>query len=496
MARHRRNAPVKAPPSAEKTSTEDHPVYQFAKAWDAPSGNMNVMRLILALGWGVSMAAHGGSAFWVWNRNTPLSTSEKSDLQAAGVTTLYWHFAEIENRDGEWKWKKLPESPPEKSTSSLRVVPVIRLEASAKEPFETVSRAVLKQRVEAAMQSTGADEWQLDYDAPDRLIDGYADFLAELRPGAPKLSATALAGWVRLPSFAKLCGSVAELCPMFYDLDPDTATALRPLLDPNETMARTADWEKNCSIPWKAGLPWFSRLTIYGTDGKSHGHLRQWSWDDVVFRHELALTSPMKDGIAAFRAEKSFGLGRTLVREGEMLVARGPDSAALSRVENAVAHDVIYFRLPDAAASSGGSLRGFSQRGRTGDPVLTLTRRGDHLVLTNVGIRDLPARATGDGPLDRGYAVEVDAAGPLFREAVAGEFHRVAGHAEPDSEMPGRVGVAVATRLTFWFSALPAGESLSSGLFQLAPAAAASPLKYRILNLEKNPSWKPLDVSR
>ncbi len=457
---------------------------------------MNVALWILAFGMWLSMAAQGGSAFWVWNRSTPLSVSEKSELQAGGVTTLYWHFAEIENRDGEWKWKKLPEPPPEKSTASLRVVPVIRMEASAKEPFEMSARAILKQRIVAAMQSLGADEWQLDYDAPDRLIGEYAGFLAELRPSAPKLSATALAGWVRLPSFAGLCGSVAELCPMFYDLDPDTAASLRPLLDPDETVAMITDWEKNCSIPWKAGLPWFARLTIYGADGKSRGHLRQWSWDDVVFRRELKLISPTKNGITVFRAEKSFALGQATVREGETLVARWPDVTALTRAEERAGREIIYFRLPDAAASSGRSLREFARRGKAADPALTLKREGGTLVLTNDGPCDLKARAVGDGPRDRGYAVEVDAAGAVFREAEGGEFFRVAGHKEPDSENPKQVKVPSATRLTFWFSALPAGASLKSGVFLLAPAANSASLKYRILDVVEDPSWKDLEAGR
>lgn len=480
----------------EKISTKDDPVYQFAKAWDAPPGNMNVMRLIVALGLWVSMAAHGGTAFWVWNRSTPLSASEKSELQAGGVTTLYWHFAEIENRDGEWKWKKLPEPLPEKSTASLRIVPVIRLESSTNLPFEATARAQLKQRLVAAFQPLGADEWQLDYDAPDRLIGDYADFLADLRPVAPKLSATALAGWVRLPSFARLCGSVVELCPMFYDLDPDTLTSLRPLLDAGETVAMIADWEKNCSIPWKAGLPWFTRLTIYGADGKSRGHLRQWSWDDVVFRRELKLVSPTKNGITVFRAEKSFALGQAAVREGETLVARWPDIAASARAEERTAREVIYFRLPDARASSGKSLREFARRGKAADPALTLTRVGDQLVLTNDGACDLPARAVGDGPQDRGYAVEVDAAGAIFRDAEGGEFFRVAGHREPDSENPKRVEVPSATRLTFWFSALPAGAALKSGVFLLAPAANSAPMKYRILNVVEDPPWKDFEPAR
>lgn len=110
---------------------------------------------------------------------------------------------------------------------------------------------------------------------------------------------------------------------------------------------------------------------------------------------------------------------------------------------------------------------------------------------------DLPPRAVGDGPRDRGYALEVDAAGPVFREAEAGEFFRVAAHRKPDEAVPERADIPAATRLTFWFSALPAGESLESGIFQLAPKIAEDGLRYRVLSgVDGSPPWKPLAPSR
>ena len=461
-------------------------------------------RIILLLGWLLVQAADGGTGCWVWNRSTPLTDAELRAVPAAGISTLYWHLAEIENRSGKWTWKSRLARLPQPTTAALRVVPVIRLETSANAPFAAAARAALRQHIVAALQPLEADEWQLDYDAPDRLVGDYAVFLSELRDAAPKLSSTALAGWVRLPEFGRLCASVAELYPMFYDLEPDTAAALRPLLEPDTTVVLLDAWRSHCQIPWKAGLPWFARLTLYGSDGKSRGHLRNWAWDEVVFRRELHLITAPVHGITEFRAEKTFAIGHTTLQAGETLVARRPDPTDLARIEKAAARDLVFFRLPDATAAGGGSLSGFAHRATTGATRLTLTHSDGHLALTNEGDLDLQPRGIGDGPSDRGYALEVDATGPVFREAGAGEFFRVVGHLFPDETTGSKpvvpdgqvacpsVPLATATRLTFWFSALPAGSSLESGIFQLAPAAAALPLRYRILNSEAHPPWQPL----
>ena len=52
--------------------------------------------------------ARAGVAFWVWNRSEALSPGERNDLTAAKIDTLYWHCAEIENKDGQWEWKRPP----------------------------------------------------------------------------------------------------------------------------------------------------------------------------------------------------------------------------------------------------------------------------------------------------------------------------------------------------------------------------------------------------
>ena len=84
----------------------------------------------------------------------------------------------------------------------------------------------------------------------------------------------------------------------------------------------------------------------------------------------------------------------------------------------------------------------------------------------------------------RGYALELDAPAPIFREALEGDFWRVASHIDPDTA-PKPVPIPLATRLTFWFSHLRAGDSLDTGLIQLAPGANFEEIRYRIVGVSE-----------
>ena len=439
--------------------------------------------------------ARAGVAFWVWNRSEPLTPPERQDLTTAKVETLYWHCAEIENKDGQWEWKRPPKWP-QKSEPGLRVVPVIRLEATVGQPFSEESNQTLAAKLAVAFRATRSDEWQLDYDAPDRLVGAYAAFLATFRPQAPKLTSTALAGWVRLSAFPALQASVAELFPMFYDLEPDSSSVLRPLVEAESTRARLAEWTKSCRIPWRAGLPWFARLTVYGADAKSRGHFRQWGWDDIVFRPEFSVVGPVREGLTVLRSGKPTVIEGRRVDKDESVVVKSIDLAALQAVEKDLGHEVVFFRLPDGAASSGWSLRQFAVRAQPPvPPVLALRLIDDHLVLANTGPSDLPPRLIGNNAADRGYALELEAQTPVFREAQAGAFASLDGLARPDTEQARRVPVAGATRLVLRFAALPAGREIRSGFLQFAPGVASSSLRWRVTPTPSPPSWNPFALS-
>jgi hypothetical protein len=109
---------------------------------------------------------------------------------------------------------------------------------------------------------------------------------------------------------------------------------------------------------------------------------------------------------------------------------------------------------------------------------------------------DLPPRLSGEkSDRDRGYALEIDAPAPFFREALAGDFWRVAAHANPEAKKPIPTIVPLATRLTFWFSQLRAGATLRTGLLQLAPTGTLHGVRYRIIHCAGTAEWKPISLS-
>jgi hypothetical protein len=318
----------------------------------------------------------------------------------------------------------------------------------------------------------------------------------------PHLSITALTHWPRLREFPALVRSVEEIAPMFYDMQGDPtgvsmAAPPPPLLDPDQVGAALRTWSA-CPIPWRAGLPSFARLTVFDRTGLSRGQIPNWMWDDFCFHKNLRTLGPTRLGVTLFRADNDIHVARTPVARDEMVASRFVDRAVLAQVlqqaHDAGAVGAIFFRLADGTDPSGWSAEDLGQLASATLPRLLLRPSSDErLELVNDSAFDLPARLAGDkGDRDRGYALEMDASAPLFREALAGDFWRVTSHINPDAEKPVPVVVPLATRVTYWFSHLPAGSRLQTGLLQLAPGATLTQIRYRILNCEGATAWKPV----
>jgi hypothetical protein len=194
------------------------------------------------------------------------------------------------------------------------------------------------------------------------------------------------------------------------------------------------------------------------------------------------------------RVQKDGVVADTPVKRGETLVARQPSrsalAAALDAAEKAHARGVVYFRLYDGTDPSGWSCKQMGGIASQDAPHLVLRERTPgHLALVNDSAADLEPRLSGSGGMDRGYALELDAGAPVFREADAGDFWKVTGYADPDAK-PVLVVIPLATRLTFWFSHLRAGESLDCGLIQLAPNVTLKQIRYRI---PPETTWHPIE---
>jgi hypothetical protein len=288
---------------------------------------------------------------------------------------------------------------------------------------------------------------------------------------------------------------------MFYDLqaDPTGVSAeapAPPLLDPAQIEAALRPWSA-CPIPWRAGLPTFARLTVFDRTGISRGQIPNWSWDDFCFHKSLRTLAPTRLGVTLFRVDADTRVASTPVAKDEMIASRFTDRAALAQtvalVHAAGAAGIVFFRLSDGSDPSGWSLSDLAKLASPEQPRLLLRRTsGDFLELVNDSPVDLAPRLFGEkGDRDRGYALEIDAPAPLFREALAGDFWRVASHARPYTKEPVAVAVPLATRLTFWFSQLRAGAALRTGLLQLAPDASLENVRYRVLHCAAA-EWKPI----
>jgi hypothetical protein len=198
------------------------------------------------------------------------------------------------------------------------------------------------------------------------------------------------------------------------------------------------------------------------------------------------------------RATEDTSVAGSRVGAGESLAARWADRATLAHAvsESAAqkASGVVYFRLPDGSASGGWSLLQHRHLDQVASPQLVLERTSDSkMCLTNRSEFDLPPRLVGNnGDRDRGYALEIEADAPVWREAVAGDFWRVAAHADAEKN-PSAVPIELSTRLTFWFSGLQAGQQLTSGLVQTSAGAARTGIRYRILNVPDAKTWRDLE---
>jgi hypothetical protein len=436
-------------------------------------------------------------AFWVWQRSETLSESERAELSEQGVRTIYWQTGELENVGETWRWKvrfPLPES-----NDDLRFVPVVRLDSRERTPFSKTSVESLLGALAAVAK--GADELQLDYDAPDRLVEEYAAALKKIHALVPRLSITALPGWSRSQVLRALEQSVDELLPMLYDFEPDPVVegaAPLPLLDPEKLERSLADWNR-CQIAWRAGLPAFARVTLFDPSGKSRGHVREWNWDDLCFNKSLATFRPTVLGVTVFKARTPTRVTNTPVKTDQLLAVRWPDRAGLIRViaqaKKTSARGLVFFRLPDSSAPSGWSLRQLGHLEAASHLVVRKTETAQQLELFNDGDADLEPRLSGESDksdLDRGYALELDAPAPIFRDAQDGDFWRVLGHVDPDGA--GRaVAVPLATRLTFWFSHLRARQSWRTGVIQLAAGASFDQIRYRVRNAPGEFEWKNID---
>jgi hypothetical protein len=457
---------------------------------------MTRIALLLLLSWLLAQPVRAqNAAYWVWQRTEPLSPPETSALKSGHVSELYWHVGTISWTGAAWHWREhfpVDWAAIRASCPGIAVIPVLRIEASGPSTFPPPSRPALRQVLEKLRADAGAPKLQIDYESPDRLIDEYAGFLHELKDQGRswRLSISALAHWSKYSG--PLAGCADEITPMFYDLDPKSErlgpTGMPPLVDP-AIGSQLASW-RGFPIPWKAGLPNFSRVTVIAPDGKSRGNLRGWSWDDIYFASFLQPCGATSAGQALFTVSHEGLLGFTPVHPQEHLDVRYPDRGQLRQAAQQSLADgaqgVVYFRLADENDPSGYSAADISAAPESA-PALRLTQDASgRYVLANTGGRDLMPVLNGAGPQDRGYVLELEAQTPIWREAIAGDFAQasLSNAANPSTG---------SQHLELCFSHLMSGHHLTTGYIDEADHPKALSLRWRVRNLSQGDSWHQLD---
>jgi hypothetical protein len=449
----------------------------------------------LAIGLIFSAIASVSSAhdvrYWAWQRDDPLDERELAELAAQGIDTIYWQVGELENIGTTWRWKARFTFP-SPDVTRIRFVPVVRLVSHERQPFSDASITALLASLSAA--TAKGDELQLDYDAPDRLLADYAAALKRIHGLVAHLTIAALPHWSRPDHLRLLEPSVDELLPMLYDFEVEPTVKDQsplPLIAPEKISKLIENW-RACRKPWRAGLPVFARLSVYDANQKLRGQIRNWNWDEICFNRSLQLVNGGQFGSTVLRARTATSIANTAIKPGEELIVREVDRGALQEAISAAlragAQSIVFFRLPDSSASSGWSLHQLGHLAAGPRLVLQKPPDSETLELANTGDGDLAPRLAIGDDAEGGYALEIEVATPMFREAERGDFASVAGFAvEKPAKLP------FATRLRFPFAELRAKENLRTGLIQLAPGADFNQTRYRISNIGGTPSWKPLE---
>ena len=426
--------------------------------------------------------------YWVWQRGDPLEDDETAELANQKVDTIYWQIGELENTGESWRWKARFDFPA-LNNRQIHFIPAVRLVSRERQPFSDASVADLIARLKPV--AGNADELQLDYDAPDRLLSDYSSALKQIHQVSRKLTITALPHWSRPDHLAILRANVDELLPMLYDYEAEPVLendAPLPLINPQKIAKLIDDW-RSCGKTWRAGLPVFARLSVYDSNQKLRGQIRNWNWDEICFNPSLQIVRRSGSGTTVARTTKPTTIANTPVKSGEKLVVREPDRRALRDAVDAAVHagaqSVVFFRLPDSTASSGWSLHQLGHLDAQSQLVAHYSADDQALELSNLGDGDLePALAA--KAMD-GYVLEIEGKAAIFREAHPGDFARLTSYA---GDKP--VALPFATRVQLRFSQLRAKQTLKTGLIQLAPGADFRQARYRILKPEGASPWQSL----
>ena len=419
--------------------------------------------LILACLLGASRAEDRGPApsppiphaFWIWNHQGQLSGDLVLELRRHRIDRIYHHLHELEPGG---TWKPLRSTLPAGHEIPGRVT-VVRLPPDPAWLTHPNGLPAIPQR----RKGDDPAEVQIDFDCPASRLADYAAAITRLRAGGGirSVSVTALASWIDAPDFGKLAAAADEIVPMFYDLETDDPAAVRagrfePLIGA-ETLDWIAKWRR-CPRPWRAGLPNFQRLSIFGPDGKLAGHHPRFDPGMLLASTHLSIDLPAAAGCATFTVDSAGPLAGVELSPGQRIVWRFPDDRLLRQaVETSMragAGGIVWFAHPVSAPTAWHSVPHLLRiDSPPAEPVLEVSIADDGgIVLANTGDTDLTPRPDGQP-----WQLVLEDKPGAFRRSHPGTFHAL----ESAGTATHRLDLASSIRLSF--HQLHAGTSLRSG---------------------------------
>lgn len=116
-------------------------------------------------------------------------------------------------------------------------------------------------------------ELQIDFDCPESKLEGYSQWIKELRARLHevRLTITALPSWLRQDAFSTLARTTDGYVLQVHSLErPTTFEAVDRLCDPMVAM-KSVELAGKVGVPFMIALPTYSYLLAYSVDGKFIG---------------------------------------------------------------------------------------------------------------------------------------------------------------------------------------------------------------------------------
>lgn len=445
-----------------------------------------------------------------------LTDAEKQEFQAQHVQKVYWKVDDLVWRAGAWHWENFPTRQPQLAQETVPMVRIVVSDTNSEVgPFTNPEAAVARLRTVCGRHDAAPGSLALTFECPDEMVATYAGFLAALHKEVPDISVIVRAGVIASPAFPSLRASVSEFGALFYETEP--AQHLMPsmpapvLLDTARNAQLMQAWGA-AGVRWRAVLPSFATLNIYGADNSWRRASHGWLWDELIFNPNLEAVWPLEKGAGGFVVTRTVQLNSQGMVAGEFGCIQFPERALLVqslRDAQAAGACGAVFLIPESGKDE--SIWSLQQLGHLDctAPVLTLRHDENRLILSNSTGADLPPQWR--LPKKQGYILELVAGSQIWESALVGDYYSIAGYEDISAEearetqaidkLKGNywrpitpralvVPVRGANRLRFTFASLHAGESLRTGRMVLSTGVPWNAIRYRILPLQ--PEWKTL----